>query len=129
MHEQVAVGLARRIVKIHELPYIVGINPHMQIVYTLYVDAFTKLIKLKPPKTIAQQNKMTEDIFYDLLTGTRQVFDDVISRAHGRRKRAQQAAVPRSRCCVLHGALAWVFCPCRAPPTLPLSRSRAAGCG
>ena len=35
VHEQVAVGLARRIVKIHELPYIVGINPHMQIVRTL----------------------------------------------------------------------------------------------
>eukprot|EP00729_Bicosta_minor_P000150 gene150-32864_t len=66
VHEQVAVGLARRIVKIHELPYIVGINPHMQIVYTMYVDAFTKLVKLKPPKTIEQQNKMTEDIFYDL---------------------------------------------------------------
>jgi len=71
VHEQVAVGLARRIVKIHELPYIVGINPHMQIVYTMYVDAFTKLVKLKPPKTIEQQNKMTEDIFYDLLIGTR----------------------------------------------------------
>lgn len=71
VHEQVAVGLARRIVKIHELPYIVGINPHMQIVYTLYVDAFNKLIKLKSPKTVDQQNAMTEDVFYELLSETR----------------------------------------------------------
>jgi hypothetical protein len=71
VHEQVAVGLARRIVKIHELPYICGINPHMQMVYTLYVEAFQRLTKYKPPQTMEEQHKLTAEVFATLLTGTR----------------------------------------------------------
>ena len=51
-------------------------------VYTMYVDAFTKLVKLKPPKTIEQQNKMTEDIFYDLLIGYVHGHDCVMVMSH-----------------------------------------------
>ena len=36
MHEQLTVRIARRIAKIHEVPYIVGINPHIQTVYRMY---------------------------------------------------------------------------------------------
>lgn len=40
---ELRIRLAKRIVVIHRLPYIVGINPHIQKIHDMYVDTFNKL--------------------------------------------------------------------------------------
>lgn len=66
----VAARLARRIHKIQQLPFIVGINPHINMLHDLYFDVFSQLIASPEPKTNLDERTMTHDLFPLLLRST-----------------------------------------------------------
>ncbi len=66
------IRIAKRIVEIHHLPYIVGINPYMQEVHDLYVRVFQTLIELRPIQRIQDEHHFVK-ILPELLNDTRRI--------------------------------------------------------
>lgn len=54
--------LARRILDVHALPYICGINPYIQKVHDIYVDAFNEIVAFPQIQTLDD-----EKVFYKVL--------------------------------------------------------------
>eukprot|EP00041_Stephanoeca_diplocostata_P011707 m.193656 g.193656 ORF g.193656 m.193656 type:complete len:413 (-) comp18637_c0_seq4:2048-3286(-) len=82
----VAVRLARRIHKIQQLPFIVGINPHINLLHDLYFDVFSQLIAYPEPKTTLDERTMTQDLFPVLLQSTVSVMPMLGRASHELRK-------------------------------------------
>eukprot|EP00047_Mylnosiga_fluctuans_P019882 m.87161 g.87161 ORF g.87161 m.87161 type:complete len:381 (-) comp8305_c2_seq2:2734-3876(-) len=57
VHTTMPIRLARRIIDIHHLPYGVGVNPHIQNVHDLYVDAFDSLVRFSDVRTEADEDR------------------------------------------------------------------------
>ncbi|KAI8907285.1 branched-chain alpha-ketoacid dehydrogenase [Gorgonomyces haynaldii] len=62
VHQELPTRLARRVAAIQKLPYIVGVNPHIEKVGELYRTSFHKVIQFPEPKS-----PETRDQFVDLL--------------------------------------------------------------
>lgn len=55
VRRQLPTRLARRILDMNNLPYICGINPHIQYVYDTYVESFERVLALPRIGTLEQE--------------------------------------------------------------------------
>lgn len=58
-HQELPIRLARRVRAIEQLPFIVGVNPHLKKVYDLYRDSFNTLVALPEPTDGQKQEAFT----------------------------------------------------------------------
>eukprot|EP00911_Craspedida_sp_UC1_P000325 UC1_evm1s248 len=66
LHDTLPVRLARRIIDIHELPYIAGINPHVQEVHDIYMDAFQAIRRVPRIENLDQEAKFHHLLYEQL---------------------------------------------------------------
>ena len=59
VHREIPIRLARRVRAIEQLPFIVGTNPHIASIYTMYKDSFHTLVETEQPKTKRSLEKFT----------------------------------------------------------------------
>ncbi|KAI9189444.1 hypothetical protein H9P43_000877 [Blastocladiella emersonii ATCC 22665] len=57
LQAELPVRLARRCKAFEELPFIVGINPHIQQTYNLYLESLDKLMGFRPIETAADETE------------------------------------------------------------------------
>ncbi|KAI7871558.1 branched-chain alpha-ketoacid dehydrogenase kinase [Spinellus fusiger] len=69
---ELPIRLAHRIRAFQHLPFIVGTNPYLQAVYSMYWDAFERLRKISPITTL-QENKAFCEIIHGTLEDHRVV--------------------------------------------------------
>ncbi|KAF9321831.1 hypothetical protein BG003_010855 [Podila horticola] len=60
VRQELPVRLAHRIRDFQNLPFIVGTNPHIELVYDLYWQAFEKLSKIPEIKTLEENDRFCE---------------------------------------------------------------------
>ncbi|KAG0346768.1 hypothetical protein BG004_000875 [Podila humilis] len=60
VRQELPVRLAHRIRDFQNLPFIVGTNPHIELVYDLYWHAFEKLAKVPEIKTLEENDRFCE---------------------------------------------------------------------
>ncbi|KAG0363055.1 hypothetical protein BG005_002952 [Podila minutissima] len=60
VRQELPVRLAHRIRDFQNLPFIVGTNPHIELVYDLYWQAFEKLSKIPDIKTLEENDRFCE---------------------------------------------------------------------
>lgn len=70
VNSNVAVGLAKRLVRMNSMPHIFGINPEIHRLYHLYYDAFTKLSSIPPPTRVSDAVKLGDGLYSKLLSET-----------------------------------------------------------
>ncbi|KAH6559955.1 hypothetical protein BASA50_006664 [Batrachochytrium salamandrivorans] len=59
---ELSVRLAHRIVRFQQLPFVVGTNPHIELIYNLYWDAFETFRSMSPITTIEQNREFCETL-------------------------------------------------------------------
>jgi hypothetical protein len=59
VHRELPIRLARRVRAIEQLPFIVGTNPHIASVYTMYKDSFHTLVATEQPSDKRSLEKFT----------------------------------------------------------------------
>lgn len=59
---ELPVRLARRVRAFQSLPFIVGTNPYIKEVYSLYYDSFESLVKYALPETDATSISVDDDV-------------------------------------------------------------------
>ncbi|KAJ1912642.1 hypothetical protein IWQ60_009576 [Tieghemiomyces parasiticus] len=59
---ELPIRLARRVAAFQKLPYIVGLNPHVQAVYQLYYETFETLRAFPPIETLEQEREYTQSL-------------------------------------------------------------------
>ena len=57
LHRELPSRLAACLVRYNQLPFIVGCNPHLQTIYSMYADAFTRLQAVPPILTTADEER------------------------------------------------------------------------
>ncbi|CAG8553282.1 15721_t:CDS:1 [Dentiscutata erythropus] len=62
VRSELPIRIAHRIRDFQNLPFIVGTNPHLSMVYDLYWSAFEKLRKFPPVRTMEENNEWCETI-------------------------------------------------------------------
>lgn len=60
------VRLARRILDIHALPYICGINPHIQKIHNIYEDIFNQFVQIPRLKSLEDEKKFVDNLYKHL---------------------------------------------------------------
>ncbi|KAJ3082746.1 hypothetical protein HDU99_001695 [Rhizoclosmatium hyalinum] len=68
VREELPVRLAHRIIDIQHLPFIVGTNPHIQLIYSLYWQAFEAFRTFPEIKTVEQNRQFCDLIESQLQT-------------------------------------------------------------
>ncbi|KAI9342852.1 branched-chain alpha-ketoacid dehydrogenase, partial [Obelidium mucronatum] len=68
VREELPVRLAHRIIDIQHLPFIVGTNPHIQLIYSLYWQAFEAFRTFPEIKTLEQNRQFCDLIESQLQT-------------------------------------------------------------
>ncbi|CAO3587531.1 unnamed protein product [Absidia cylindrospora] len=60
VRKELPIRIAHRLREFQNLPFIVGVNPHMQHVYRLYWEAFDRLRAVPPIETLDQNQRFCE---------------------------------------------------------------------
>ncbi|ORZ16997.1 branched-chain alpha-ketoacid dehydrogenase [Absidia repens] len=60
VRKELPIRIAHRLREFQNLPFIVGVNPHMQQVYRLYWEAFDRLRAVPPIETLDQNQRFCE---------------------------------------------------------------------
>ncbi|ORY53202.1 hypothetical protein BCR33DRAFT_711542, partial [Rhizoclosmatium globosum] len=86
VREELPVRLAHRIIDIQHLPFIVGTNPHIQLIYSLYWQAFEAFRTFPEIKTVEQNRQ-----FCDLIESQLQTHLVIIPHFHPEHMTAEMA--------------------------------------
>eukprot|EP00039_Didymoeca_costata_P003842 m.70021 g.70021 ORF g.70021 m.70021 type:complete len:427 (+) comp12102_c0_seq3:338-1618(+) len=62
VHNQLLVRIAKRIEKIHELPFIAAMNPNLQAIYARYVEVFNRLVASQNIVTLEDEMRVTAQL-------------------------------------------------------------------
>lgn len=60
VHRELPIRLARRLMDLHQLPYVVVTNPHIMSVYSYYLSSFRTLNSFPELKTVQDSDKFTK---------------------------------------------------------------------